>query len=164
MIRKELFLLLVNLTVVYNKEMKREALVVYVQYLERYDKEVILRAIDKVLTSCKFYPSIAEIINFIEGDVTDKDKANEMAGNIIRCIREHGYTNPEEAQKEMGPIAWESVKRFGGWDMICNSPLCQLSTIRAQLRDMCLAMLKTNESKIDNNFLSFEKSDIPKLK
>jgi len=100
------------------------------------------------------FPSAAELIKLSKGNIDEKDNAVLLSGKIIDAISKFGYMNKQDAKSYLGDQAWRAVELFGGWERLCRADLSQMQSIRAQLRDLCMATTKNSEcSKITHNDL-----------
>jgi len=90
-------------------------------------------------------PSAAELIKLSKGNIDEKDNAVLLSGKIIDAIAQFGYMNKQEAHNYLGDQAWRAVELFGGWERLCRADLSQMQSIRAQLRDLCMATTKSRE-------------------
>lgn len=100
---------------------------------EGYSFSEIKTAMDKLVRTKTFFPSLAEIIETIESlektvignDVKDFDEAwEEVYKEVKRCFI---YTPPQFSSQEIE----ETVNKIG-WDTLCNMQSDSVSTVRAQ--------------------------------
>ena len=83
--------------------------------------EVANAAIYKLLATNEFPPAISEIRKIV-ADITNPvlPDEGEAWGEVIRAIRNYGYTRPEEALDSMSEPVRLAVKRMG-WMELCKS-------------------------------------------
>lgn len=94
--------------------------------------EVGQAAVKKVLSTTKFFPTIAEIREAaIELTQPKPMTAMEAWGDIIKAISNFGIYREQEALASMAPQVTKVVKYFG-WERICLSE--EPDIIRAQFR------------------------------
>jgi hypothetical protein len=87
-------------------------------------------------------PMPADIIDFINPQPNDNDRANEIAAVIQYCYGEFGYNNAAKAQAYMGEDAWTVVVQKGGWLKLCGSSDTDPATEFAQLRDLARSVVR----------------------
>ncbi len=89
-------------------------------------------ALIKVLTTAKFFPTIAEIREAIT-EITTPDRPSPMEAweQVRKAIREYGYYREEQALVSLPPVTRDVVKSLG-WKEICLSENPEI--IRAQFR------------------------------
>lgn len=75
--------------------------------------------------------------------------ALDTAAKIIQSVSKYGYTNKDHAEKFIGPIGWQAVTRFGGWQYICENLGLKINTqtFFAQCRDLIKATMKLDSSR-----------------
>jgi len=130
------------------------------QFTELQLEEIYIKCISKF----KFYPNIAELTELLQPKEDSKDQANEMTGSILQAVRDYGRHQALRVKMLLGPITWFAIESFGGWDVICNIPEDQLSTSRAQLRDMCKSALTIkSRGAMKDNLLEYQKHGMRKL-
>lgn len=86
-------------------------------------------------------PTPAQIIDEAMPKVQAIDEANNIAGLIVKAIRDHGYSNERLARAAVGELAWMVVDRHGGWNLICTGDH-DIGQLRAQMRDSAKAVLE----------------------
>lgn len=90
-------------------------------------------------------PMPAEIREIVKPPTDDHSFAVETASRIIGSISKFGWANPTGAAYYIGPLGWEIVQRFGGWNYICENlgigTGLDLTTFNAQIRDAAKAAL-----------------------
>lgn len=90
------------------------------------------KALQKVLATAKFFPTIAEIREAIV-ELTQPSTGSwlDAWGEVRRAISNHGYNHPKEALESMTPLT-AYVVRCIGWMDICTSE--EPEVIRGQFR------------------------------
>ena len=166
-IKANIYDILVKISVLYNEPPSEQKLMIYCSILSEYDLKDIKAAIKEAVKTCKYYPSLAEIIDIIKNkpNVSHQDESNEMAGAILEAVRIYGYGGENEARIYLGPEAWHVVERFGGWRSICMTDIDALPTIRAQLRSLSHAALSYKEKIVEGLTpkLDYERETIKRL-
>lgn len=64
------------------------------------------------------------------------DAARLAEAEIWEGISRFGYARPDDAEKHLGSLAWEGVKRSGGWASVCMASNDNSTTFRAQMRGL----------------------------
>lgn len=113
------------------KDMKPTA-VLWEKALSDIPYDVAEKALVKVLSTSKFFPTIADIresaTDLTQPRIMD---AMEAWGLITEAIRKHGYYDKENGMKSLPPDVSEMVRRFG-WNELCTNT--NPDTMRAQFR------------------------------
>lgn len=141
--RKKIFNGLQQLALAYDQIVSEERIVIYTENLIQYGIDQIKNALCQCLTKNTRFPSLAEILSYIKPELDKKEEANEIAGAIIECMRDFGRYRSGEAYYHVGPIGTLAIKRFGGWDLICDTQISDMGTVRAQLRDIVISILSS---------------------
>lgn len=82
-------------------------------------------------------PTIDAIRERLQPKLSDEDLATELSFKIIESITKFGYCNGDQAQKYLGPLGWEAVRRLGGWSHFCEqSDETPLSILEKKARDV----------------------------
>lgn len=122
------------------------------------DQQDLLIGLENLQVTCKWFPSLAEIIERLNPQEATKEDATLMAAEIIGAISTYGPYQFSEVKSMLGPIVWYAVERFGGWDQMCNLTYDDLGVARAQLRDICKVAMNLEKrnprmlrSKIERN-------------
>ena len=110
-----------------------ERLRAYCEYLESYSAQEIVSALDTIAKSEHKFPSLAKIIDTIDG--TKDEQAQDQVANIIYSVSRYGQYDTSSAKEFLGPIGWSMVQAFGGWQTLCKLESKQMGIARAQLRD-----------------------------
>lgn len=72
----------------------------------------------------------------------EKDDPVSISTRIVNAISRFGYTNPTEAQQDLGTDAWQVVKMSGGWRAVCDSANAgNLVAVKAQLRELAKTVI-----------------------
>lgn len=130
-----------------NLDTTKEVINALIRFLsEDYDYLDIKNAIKKYTATARVFPKPVDLIELINPKATRED-ADYLAGRAIYCIREFGIYRAKDAMNHMGLEAWNAVQMIGGWAVLCNTPPDELGTLRAQLRNSCLASINQDEIK-----------------
>jgi hypothetical protein len=89
-------------------------------------------ALKKVLSTAKFFPTIAEIREAV-AEITNPQMPSwtEAWGEVVQAVRQYGYMREKEALESLSPAAAKVVRWFG-WQEICRSE--EPDVIRGQFR------------------------------
>jgi hypothetical protein len=141
--RKRIFNGLQQLALAYDQIISEERIVIYTENLIQYGIDQIKNSLRQCFEKNVRFPSLAEILNYINPELEKKEEANEITGAIIECMRDFGRYRTGEVYHHVGPTGTLAIKRFGGWDLICNTPEVDMGTARAQLRDIVISILSS---------------------
>lgn len=133
--RKEIISLLgiatANFPSMQERDMKPTA-VLWEKALSDIDYQTAQSALLKVLSTSKFFPTVAELREAV-GQITNPRQLDAMEawGLIGEAIRKYGYYRQKEALESLPEDVAEMVKRFT-WRELCLSE--NIETLRAQFR------------------------------
>lgn len=102
------------------RQLSDAAIRAYAEDLACHDYPKVIGAL-KILRKKGRFPSIGEVENIISPELSQKDEALEISGNIVKAMSKFGWSNPQEAEAFIGELGWETVKRFGGWRHLCGT-------------------------------------------
>jgi len=115
---------------------------IYMGELEKIGWQKAAKALEDSFRDLRRFPTCVEILEkagHMEPD--SDDQANLMAGTILECASTFGGYQEANARARMGDLAWEVVRRFGGWDVLCMLEIDELGAARAQLRDLARSVV-----------------------
>lgn len=128
---------------------------VYIGALSCLSDAELTAAVMKCLRTCKFFPSIAEIMeqaeNMVQVATGTKHKSNDEAWNeVLKQMNEAFiYKKPVFSTPEI-----ESAALAMGWSGLCQTEIEDMGTIRAQFLRMYESTCKRKkEEKVDNQVL-----------
>lgn len=159
--RKEVAKALFLTTKYYGKELDREIMSMMLDDLDAYSCASVLGALDAYRKNPRnrSAPLPAHLIEIMSPAPESRDVANEIAQDILRCVRRHGRnwqslcyrggfesydgkggrsfpTWSEAAVSEFGELGLEVVRRRGGWGFVCDdADHMDNAAFIAQLRD-----------------------------
>lgn len=148
--KSEIYLILTKLSASFKETPEPDYLQAISCDLEEYSIEAIKASCDIVKKTCKFFPSLSEIVKNIEPVIEEIDIANEKANKILYAAANYSQydkVGPKEFLGDLWPIA--DTFGFAGLTMITND---DLKIVRAQLRGHCKsydARIKSNLTLID---------------
>lgn len=151
----------------YDKTLSENQLSMFVEDLSELDFDQLQFAIRKYRQDPLnvFFPLPAKLIAIITPVLNEKDEAQEVANLIITAVSKYGYTNPEQARKFMGDLAWETVIKMSGWKHICETLTIENEgMIRAQIRGMAeVVSKKAKRGELDQTPQLPQSSEVRKL-
>lgn len=139
----------------YGQGGEAERIAMYVEMLKDIPAEVLEKVCRKAILECKYLPSIAEILqaarNFMgEETLPFADAWDEIETQMKEAFV---YEKPKFSRKEIE----KTVNAFG-WQELCEVTTKELPVVRAQLRDMYLAICEqSKKSKVNNYVMGNEK-------
>lgn len=126
----------------------------YLQFTQDLPTEVLDKAVKKVITECKFLPTVAEIIEAARGLVAEAEPDTrvktwaEAWGEIEKAMyrtpwgRTPTFSTPEIA---------EAVYSFG-WNTLHTAEAREMPTIRAQIRRMYEDICARRKEQANNRY------------
>lgn len=134
-LKRDIYESLILIAQAYGVTPQKERIQIYTDFLsEQLSAEQLKAAIPLIFSKCKFFPSIAEIVEIAKG--SDLDNAHESVELIFRALREFGFYRAKEAKESLPENIWNIIQAFGGWSELCRIENSQLNTARAQLREI----------------------------
>ena len=122
MTKKEFLIPMKILTSAFSKETTHEQLSVWYEFVKDETKENFEKAIRRIVTSKKYFPSIAEVreeIALLKNSDLQLD-ANEEWQEVLKAIRKYDLYDGEKAISTLKPYTQKIVKMIG-WYRICSS-------------------------------------------
>jgi hypothetical protein len=112
--------------------------------------DVVAAALTKLLESARRFPTVAEVrAEMGMSDPTAKDEALMISNAICTALIRFGWLQPgyelgaRAREAVVGPGAWHVLKHVGGWNAALDRLGENETALRAQLRDLAEAYLKT---------------------
>jgi len=136
----------------YQRSLSDGALGAIMHELKVFDSRAVCEAIRRCRKELNYFPSISQIIERLPGheDLSEAE-AIDATNRIFTAVAKYGYTNSTAAKNYIGELGWESVRRFGGWQSLCESSMVGDSSLRAQMRQTCLSTKKLAQAGKLNN-------------
>jgi hypothetical protein len=146
---------------VFNKEIQPSALKMMLDSIDDLAFEKVEKALSSWVGKTKQmrHPFPAEIRAMCEECLDPDTKGKLISSRVIEAISRFGYCNADDARKYIGETGWIVVKRFGGWQYVCENVgvTMQLSTFTAQARDIAIALDLSNKlDDTEDNLLKLE--------
>jgi hypothetical protein len=124
---------------VFNRTISPETMELYFQVLKRYELDAVLKAISRCLTTAKFMPVPATIIEALTGGY--QDQAASLWASAARRARvaASSFDPKESAMKGASKAELAVMDRLGGWRAVASTepqhyPL-MIDRIASMLRD-----------------------------
>lgn len=135
-----------------NATMQDSAWAIYARALSILSVEEINAAMLKLLTTCKFWPSVAEIIEAarsikITAEGNTVPAAAEAWGEIMQLARKNGMDRKWEFSCHEVEY---TLKMFGGKQMICMMQESDMPTCRAQFMRMYNEICEKQKTEREN--------------
>lgn len=119
------------------------AIIMMVESMDDLDYASVIQTLTNWQRTEKKFPHPSDIRAKVMPEMDNKDDAILVANLIITAVSKYGYTNPEQARKFMGDLAWETVIKMSGWKHICETlTIDNEGIIRAQIRGMAEVVSK----------------------
>lgn len=149
--REEFFQLFAALSSMCGAQMDHFTLKLYDQELSRMGYDRAAQAVRKIIVSRRGrdpLPSIREIEDVANPEVSIESKAVLESSKIMEAITRIGPYESAEAKKHMGDIAWKIVQLEGGWENLCEIVNRDNAAVyKAQWRKMAVALLESETVK-----------------
>lgn len=179
-LRKQIMESLIALATISGKELNEITLKAFVNAVSDLNQADVLHALQNWLRTSKGFPYPADIREKIKPDMSGEDNGIMAAAIIRKAISAHGsnwsggvFTGGkkvfqskehffdifEDAAKfELGELAWEVVKQYGGWAAICEfNASTETGIFQAQIRELAKTICRRAKSG-----LLEEKPSLPK--
>lgn len=107
---------------------------------------LICEAYKRFMEESKFqrFPTPAEIMGILRPKADPHDIGVCTASKVVQAVSRFGYANQKEAFDFIGPAGVDAVRRFGGWNYICENlgVTLDLTTFQAQVREITKSEIK----------------------
>lgn len=92
------------------------------------------------------FPTPAEIMSIIQPRADPHDLGVATAARVVQAVSKFGYSNQTEAFEFIGQAGVDAVRRFGGWQYICENlgVTIDVTTFQAQVREITKSEIKLN--------------------
>lgn len=82
-----------------------------------------LKALDRYKSDHKntIFPVPARLAPYLKPSISIDDQAKEITSKIIEAISSIGYSNFKGAEAHFGKVGMDVVRRFGGWQYLCQN-------------------------------------------
>jgi hypothetical protein len=157
-LKNKIYLSMVYLAKFYGTEkVDHERLQMYTEILaSELTPDDFQKSLKLIILKCKFFPSVAEIIELAKPKEDVNAEANIIANEIIGCISRFGPYQTKEAKEFLGDKFFVAEKF--GWQNLCHVTYEELGTTKAQLRELAKAYLSQKNIKGVENFYSLEEN------
>jgi len=129
----------------YGQELADAVVAMYAEDLSDLPLEAVKAAITQIRRDPKVtrFPLPAVIRARLEPPETAEDAALRAEAEIWEAVARIGQYRGDEAEARLGGLAWEGVKRMGGWANVCRSANEDAGMYRAQMRRFLEAAYRT---------------------
>jgi hypothetical protein len=127
----------------YGRPLSPAAHMMYVEDLQELTGDELALACRQYRTNCenKFFPLPSVLIALARGTQSPEDVGQDIATRIWEAMARRGWNNPEQAKLYIGDAGWEVVKRFGGWQSLCEgTTMDSRGTLIAQMRGIATVL------------------------
>ena len=129
------------------KAMSPEKIEVFYQCLKDLPLSALQTAITRYLCEGDDWPSIAKIRKLAGSAMYGECLSfSESFDQMLSAVRKHGFYDQQMARARLDDLTWRKVQGLGGWEAMCDSPIDQRATLRAQFR-MTYEGLREREEK-----------------
>jgi hypothetical protein len=135
-----------------NREIPEETVVLYTERLSSLPAEAVCLAIDRLIDTSRFFPTIAEIKAAMVEAVVEPGFAELAWGEVIREVRRVGFGRTAQGRPRFSsPLIGKAVAAVG-WETICMSEHPEV--IRAQFVKTLDALVRRETYRIQTGSLS----------
>jgi hypothetical protein len=120
----------------------------YAKALQNYTPKQIVFAFNQViLTGSAFFPSLAEILAHLKVKEVSKDeKANAVVAELFQAIKDFSQYSELEMVEALSEDARLTLLAMGGTSELRNTPIDNIGTTRAQLRDLAKSVIASKDN------------------
>jgi hypothetical protein len=137
------------LEVATGKRFERAQLDGYFALLERFSDNAISAAIQRYVSTSQYptIPAVGLLVQYASEFERGLSMTPEQAWEIVQqAISRYGYPQPDKARDHVGGVIWETISGLGGWQVVCDTPSSQATTMRAQWREAWLRAANRRET------------------
>ena len=143
-LEQSFFIKLTSLARFTNTEIPVEVFESYDKALSCYGYIKACRAVDTAMSrsnSRSPFPSIQDLISYIDPKIDPDSEAIEAANLVIQAISKFGPYRTDEFRKFVGELGWRIVERNGGVEQVCSISNEDLNNCRAQWTKLAVSQL-----------------------
>lgn len=111
--RKRWAELMIEASEYFDKEVSAARMRLYFEDLKSYPIEVVVQAMQQHRRVSKFFPQIADIVELIEGGMTDRV--------AVAWAEVKRLSSNSETARSQDPVVEQTVTALGGWVRICRA-------------------------------------------
>lgn len=83
------------------------------------------------------FPSIALLVGYVDELVNGIDPGYDVAfEQLMKAVKRYGFYEAEKGMESLTPLIRKTVNALGGFTVVCDNPIDQRGTLRAQFRDI----------------------------
>lgn len=150
---------LAQMAEVFGTPLSKTKVELYVQILGRMKDEDFNKACIRLLETHKFnrFPLPAEFLESSQDKERLEMQAQQIPFLISGAVSKYGIYNPKDAADELGPVAWDVVRKLGGWQHLCANlgVSIQLTSFIAQVRDLAESTLELDRKGLLNKQIDY---------
>lgn len=143
-----------NIAQIYGRDITKAALSLMLDSIADLDPREVERVLHDWAGKSKLnrHPSPAEVRELVCPEADPKHLAVEAAARVVAAVAKFGWNNLADAREYIGALGWRAVERLGGWQYLCENlgVTLQVTTVQAQVRDLCLATNQLAAAGIDD--------------
>ncbi len=112
------------------------------------DSAALYRAIPRLAKKCPRFPSIAEILEFVDPKADPDSEGRLIADRIWGAIERFGSMRGKQdaIKAAIGDVGWKVVENMGGWRVVCEiADYNNVASLKAQWRESAKAILEIAE-------------------
>jgi hypothetical protein len=161
--KNEIAKLVFALSEYYDKPLTQLQFDMYVEDLQELSVEDLIKAIKlyRQDPANDRFPIPSKLIGLLKP--SDEDQAREVLGRIRSAISNIGPYRTGEAKEFVGEIAWEVIKRQGGWEEVCKASYDQLPAFQANWRDTAKTVMKRDRLGLKDEAPRFERKQLTSI-
>jgi hypothetical protein len=140
--------LLIGLAAYYDRKLSDDQVGMYAEDLADLTLEELGEAVRRYRRNPKNvgFPLPARLRQEIAPQDTPEDSARLAESEIWETVGRVGYARGEDAERRLGGLAWEGVRRFGGWVRVCEAANENPTAFRAQMRSVLESVYRRAQS------------------
>jgi hypothetical protein len=128
---------------IHGRVLSKQTLISLVNSLDDLIFQDLYKTMQDWLKNGTHFPLPAHIRQKINPTINERDDSIDAVNRIISAVSKFGRNNNDRAREWIGELGWETCKRFGGWEILCEVlNFDNEGTIRAQLRELAQVVLK----------------------
>jgi len=124
----------------YQKHFTENQVRMYTEDTEHFSVADLNRAFTVYRAENKFPPLPGDLTAILKPRIDEKSEALEAVSLIWEAVARFGWPNGKDARAHIGELGWKVVERFGGWTTVCDQADSDGGILRAQMRDLAIAM------------------------
>lgn len=159
-IKAQVFRALCDLAKAYGKDsISQDRLEIYTEFLvSELSVSELRKSFSKILVTCKFFPSIAEIIELAKPKFDTSEEAVIIANKVLECARSFSYADIKGAKEFLGEH-FLIAERYG-WRNLVELQNSELQSARAQLRELAKAHINFTRRNNEHDLIQLRSPEV----